>query len=679
MTSRPRWNWRPIRILLFGRSRKSLRRRLKFSALGVVLACCLAVAGFVGSAVIDMPPLVERPQRGGLLLLSADGEVIAARGGYTGVPLDFAEIPSHLVDAVLAVEDRRFFDHGGFDARGIARAAIANIRVGSIKEGGSTITQQLAKLMYLTPKRTLRRKIQEFVFAIRLERSLSKPQILASYLDRVYLGAGVYGVRAAARRYFGKPVSQLTLAEAAMLAGLIKAPSVYAPTANPVAAGTRADQVLKAMVEAGLLDPDKRERARTEIGDLAGGINANTGSGYFIDWIAGRPAIPELQAHGDIEIATTLMPALQRIAEDTVTEHLLKHGESGNVSQAALVAMTPEGAIVAMVGGHDYGASQYNRASQAARQPGSAFKLFVYLAALESSITPDTVVFDNPLSIDGWRPVNFSGKYLGAMTVRDAFAKSINTTAAELGVRVGVHKVAQLGHRLGIRSDLREEASLVLGTSEVTLLELTAAYAAMANGGNLVRPHGIKRISRHGSELFDRGPTAPQEVLSPMVWARGIELLQAVIRDGTGRGALLERQVAGKTGTSQRHRDAWFIGFTEELVVGVWVGNDNNTPMTRISGGTLPTRIWRDFIQTAYANNNVPRTSNGVGIFARAYAMRAPEQQLDSRSGIGVLERTRDMQTRPAPSSPPAQAASGFWKRLSNDFRRFGDAISSLF
>jgi 1A family penicillin-binding protein len=604
--------------------------------------------------------------------MSAEGKVFAARGGYAGVPLDFAEIPSHLVDAVLAVEDRRFFDHEGIDIRGIARAAFANIRAGGIREGGSTITQQLAKLMYLTPKRTLRRKIQEFVLAIRLEHRLTKTQILASYLDQVYLGAGVYGVRAAARRYFGKPVSQLTLAEASMLAGLIKAPSVYAPTTNPVAAGTRADRVLEAMAEAGFLGPDKQDRARAEIGDLARSIDANVGSGYFIDWIADRPTISELRAHGDIEIATTLVPVLQRVAEDTVADHLLKHGELGNVGQAALIAMTPDGAIVAMVG-------EYNRASQAARQPGSAFKLFVYLAALESSITPDTVVFDSPLSIDGWRPVNFSGRYLGAMTARDAFAKSINTTAAELGVRVGVHRVARLGHRLGIRSNLREEASLVLGTSEVTLLELTAAYAAMANGGNLVRPYGIERISRHGHELFDRSPTVPQEVLSPRVCAPGIELLQAAVRDGTGRNALLERQVAGKTGTSQRHRDAWFIGFTEELVVGIWVGNDNNAPMTGVSGGTLPAHIWRDFIRSAYAANSVPKTINGVGIFERAYGLRAPEHHLDARSSVGVLERTRGMQSRHARSSPPAQPASGCWERLSNDFKRMGDVILSLF
>ncbi len=585
------------------RRRGFWRTALRWAAVSFIWGS-LALAGLIGWYVLDLPDpdMLAGDRKGSVTVLAADGSVLATYGELHGTPLHYEDLPPALIQAVLATEDRRFFSHPGVDLRGIARAAWANLRAGGVVEGGSTITQQLAKNLFLTPERSFKRKIQEALLALWLERRFTKQELLAIYFNRVYLGSGTYGADAAARRYFGKPVGELNLAECAMIAGLLKAPSRFNPASDAAAARARTAEVIDNMVEAGFIDASAAEGAKLAPLDLVGPRLAGGSARYAADWVVSRASDYIGTVAGDIVITTTIDSTMERAAGDVLSSALAGEGAERNAHQGALVAMAPDGAVLAMVGGADYSTSQFNRAVQAQRQPGSAFKLFVYLAALESGMRPDDVVIDQPVTIQGWSPGNFNGEYQGAVTLRQALADSINTVAADTAWRVGIKNVVGVAHRLGITAELPSLPSLALGATEVNPLELTAAYAALANQGNIAWPYVITRIAtRDGQVLYQRPEMPQQRVLDPAVVAAMVDMLQANIQFGTGHAAAIDRPAAGKTGTSQDFRDAWFVGFTRNIVTGVWVGNDDNSPMNRVTGGGLPAHIWSAFMVRAEA------------------------------------------------------------------------------
>jgi len=572
---------------------------LKWSVIaGIWGAVALSVV--VAWYAYDLPDInkLDVPARkASITLTDADGREITTYGDIYGDPLRLADVPPYLVQAIVATEDRRFFGHLGFDPVALVRAVVANVRAGRVRQGGSTLTQQLAKNVFLKPDRTLRRKVQELLLAFWLEANFTKEQIFTLYINRVYLGSGTFGVDAAARRYFGKSARNVSLHEAAVLAGLLKAPSRYSPLRSRKAAEDRARVVLGTMVAAGFLDLPTAKRAAGQRLRLAAGMKRSNAARYFTDWALERVAGFAGRRGIDLIVRTTMDARLQRLAEQRLRATLAKNGKARRVSQAALVSMSPDGAVRALVGGRDYGTSQYNRAFQAQRQPGSAFKLFVYLAAMENGLTPDDQFIDGPLRIGKWKPRNYGGTFLGSVTMREAAARSINTVAVQVSERVGRGKVIDAARRLGITSPLKSHPSLALGASEVSLVELTAAYGVIANGGVAVWPHGISEIrERGGRVLYRRTDGAAAQVVDPVAVQRVNDLLRAVVSWGSGKAANLNRPAAGKTGTSQDFRDAWFVGYTGELVTGVWMGNDDNSSMKRVTGGSLPARLWRDFM-----------------------------------------------------------------------------------
>jgi penicillin-binding protein 1A len=533
-----------------------------------------------------------------ITLVDIEGRTIAKRGAGAGRLVELDELPPYLPKAVLAIEDRRFYEHMGVDVFGVARALFANWEAGRVVQGGSTITQQLAKNLFLTPERTFGRKVEEALLAAWLEMKFSKDQILTLYLNRVYFGAGAFGVEAAARRYFAKSATDVTLAEAAMLAGLLKAPSRFAPTSNRDAAEARAKLVLEAMEEAGFIDRRQRMAADLEAMPVSGRPQT-TGSSYFADFAYEQASDLIAAPQADLIVETTLDLGMQRAAEETVLRHLDAEGEALNAGQAALVALDTKGAIRVMVGGRSYAESQFNRAVQAQRPPGSAFKPFIFLAALERGYTPDTMVLDAPVTMKNWKPENYEKSYEGEVSLTRAFARSLNSVAVRLILETGSKEAVEVARRLGIVSPLKAQPALALGASETNLLELTGAYAPFANGGLAARPYAVNRIlTRDGDVLYDRASPAPQDVMSP-VHATGMAMMmEATVEGGTAKRARLsDRPAAGKTGTSQDFRDAWFIGFTRGLVAGVWTGNDNNAPMKKVTGGSLPSVIWHDFME----------------------------------------------------------------------------------
>ena len=563
----------------------------------------IALAAVVAWYAHDLPDIanIEKAslRKPVVTMLAADGSVLARYGEVHGQPVQVRDLPPHLPRAFLAIEDRRFYQHPGVDVIGVVRAAVRNVAAGRIRQGGSTITQQLAKNLFLTRERTMRRKIQETLLAFWLEHKFTKDQILSIYLNRVYFGAGAYGVDAAARRYFGRSARQVTLFQAAVLAGLVKAPSRDNPIANPKRAAARANLVLSGMAREGWIDARTAGRVRRDNVELGPRHKRATGTRYFTDWVLDLVDDYIGYHGGDLVIKTTLDPRLQGLAQSQLQHTITKNG-ARKVGQGALVAMTPDGAVRAMVGGRDYRQSQYNRATQARRQPGSAFKLFVYLAALESGARPSDIVSDQPITVNGWTPRNYGGKHRGAVTFREGAARSSNTVAVALAERAGRDRVIQTARRLGITAPLRRDPSLALGAHEVTLLELAAAYAVVANEGLGVWPHGIEAIEDgQGRVLFRREGGGPGRVIEARDVASLNDLFTAVVGWGTGKAAKLGRPAAGKTGTSQGNRDAWFVGYTPDLVAGVWFGNDDFTPMKGVTGGTLPASMWRDFMRAA--------------------------------------------------------------------------------
>ena len=523
-----------------------------------------------------------------ITLLAADGTPIARNGAIVDRPVKATELPLHVKQAFLAIEDRRFYSHLGIDPRGLLRAFWSNATGSGIMQGGSTITQQLAKFTFLTPERSLTRKGREMLIAFWLEGWLTKDEILERYLSNVYFGDNVYGLRAASLHYFYRQPERLTLSQATMLAGLVQAPSRLAPTKNPERAAKRAKLVLNAMVAAGFLDAAKARATPIPLLDVRTRDNLPTGT-YFADW-----AIPQARAltesgYADVRITTTLDARLQNIARNVIARSPL-----GN-AQVAMVAMRPNGEVVAMVGGRSYKSSTFNRAVQARRQPGSTFKLFVYLAALRSGMNPDSIVADTPINEGPYRPKNSGGSYRGDISLAQAFARSSNVASVRLYNEVGGKAVARAARDLGIKSPLTLDPSLALGSSGVTLIELTAAYAGVSANTWPVAPRAFKAEEQGWIEWLFSGEKSFDGRTHRML----LELLGGVVTDGTGRAAGLAIPAYGKTGTSQDNRDALFIGFAGDLVVGVWIGNDNNTPLWGVNGGGLPARIWRDFMAQA--------------------------------------------------------------------------------
>lgn len=570
--------------------------------------CAVGVAAVLAYFAADLPStegLWRQERTHAVTLVDVNGRVIARRGIDSGLPVTLKDVPAFVPQAVLASEDRRFYSHFGLDLWGLGRAAWVNMNAGRVIQGGSTITQQLAKNLFLRPERTLGRKIQEALLAVYLEMSYSKDEILTLYLNRVYFGAGAYGIDAASRRYFNKPASRLTLVEAAILAGLLKAPTRYSPVNGFELAQERASIVLQGMVLTNAITPAQRDDALRTRPKLA--TSAETqGNQYFVDWVmerlpglVGRPKV-------DLTVQTTLDLELQRMAEDAVLKTLRAKARP-NV-QGALIAMTTQGAVRAMVGGRSYVGSEFNRATQAKRQPGSAFKPFVFLAALEAGRTPATKVVDAEVTYRGWTPANFSQKHEGEMTMAEALAKSVNTVAVRLCLEVGPETVARAARRMGIVSDLSPVPSLALGTSEVTLSELVSAYVPFATGGRKAVAHGVTRIATiDGDVLYERSGSGLGNAISADAAGAMNRMLIKSIREGTGKAAALaNRPSAGKTGTSQDFKDAWFIGYTRQMVTGVWTGSDANLPMDNENrGGTLPAVIWKTFMDGATAGQPV--------------------------------------------------------------------------
>lgn len=588
---------------------RTLLGNIAYGAVVLGLWGMIAFGGLLfwyGLNLPDTSGLYDMRHTPSISIVATDGEVLSHRGDLTGGFTSVADLPPHVPLAVLATEDRRFYRHFGVDPIGLARAMVVNWRAGAYVQGGSTITQQLAKNVFLKPERTLSRKIEEMVLAVWLELRFTKDEILTLYLNRVYFGGGAYGLEAASERYFRKPARALTLPEAAMLAGLLKAPSRYSPTNDIDLARERARIVLQNMVAAGYIAPEDAQLGSTAPASLQG-YAARGSINYFVDWIA--EALPDYagKPDTDVRVMATIDPDLQREAERLIADMLASEGAGLDVSQAALVAMTPDGAVRAMVGGRSYVQSQFNRAVQAKRQPGSAFKPIVYLTAMERGYTPDTQRIDRPVTYGGWSPSNYSGRFEGDMTLRTALAKSINTVAVQLAHEVGVRNVIATARRLGLQDEMPPNLSIALGTGSVNLLELTAAYAAFANGGYGVIPHGIEEVrAESGEELYRRQGSGIGRIADQRSIAYMNNMMKAVMVYGTGRNSTLpDRPVAGKTGTSQDFRDAWFIGYSADLVVGVWVGNDDGKPMKNVTGGTLPARIWHAFMT---------RTQEGVPV-----------------------------------------------------------------
>jgi penicillin-binding protein 1A len=527
-----------------------------------------------------------------LLILSDDGRPIARRGAIKESPVDVTKLDPLTPAAFVAIEDRRFYRHWGIDPRGIGRAMVANMRAGSVRQGGSTITQQLAKTNFLSSDRSFKRKAQEVIIAFWLEAWLTKDEVLSRYLSSVYFGDGVYGLRAAARHYFNRDPEKLNLAQSAMLAGMVQAPSRLTPTRNLALAQERSKLVLGAMADTGVIT--RARASRTSLARPIGrGSKVPTGT-YFADWVA--PAAQQAfdADFGEVRVTTTLDRTLQRLAVRAIGR-----AQIGG-AQAALVAMRPDGRVVAMVGGKSYKDSPFNRATQARRQPGSAFKLFVYLAAMRAGWTPDSVIEDKPITIRGWSPVNNDGVYRGEITLREAFARSSNAATVRLSEAVGRGNVIRAARDLGITSPLPNNPSIALGTAGVSLLELTSAYAAVASGRYPVTARGLPLAERdEGLAAFfrGRGVLDDRRDRAPM-----LDLLYAAANNGTGRRAALAVPTFGKTGTTQENRDAVFVGFAGDLVVGVWVGRDDDKSLgKRFSGGTVPAQIWRNFMVSAIA------------------------------------------------------------------------------
>jgi penicillin-binding protein 1A len=590
----------------------------KGSTLGKILKYALgaAVLGLVGLIIAvviamqslpDYDELAKRNDLGQMIRVrAADGSVLVTMGPSFGRWLPYEKIPATMRAAMISVEDKRFRSHFGVDPIGMARSVKVRLDSGHWKQGGSTITQQLARNIFLTNSRTFGRKVKEGVLALALERKFTKDQILELYLNRVYFGGGAYGIDAASRTFFGHGADQLSLSEAAIIAGLVKAPSNYSPTADVDAARGRAGVVIQSMVDNGFLSPAAAASADPANIRVQPAAKQNSAR-YFTDW-----ALPQLDTLIDetkepIDVWTTLDPRMQVAADQAINANA-----PGGV-QGALVSIDRDGAVRAMVGGRDYVSSIYNRATQAQRQPGSAFKLFVYLSALEAGKKPTDVIVDEPFEVDGWRPRNSTRSFAGPVTLREAFSRSINTISAKIGAELGFGTIADMARRFGVGTNISTYPSMVLGTSDVRLIDMTRAFASVGNRGVSVMPYAIRKVVSADGRLLYQHETAEERVLvAPWVAAGMTDLLQSAVLSGTGRAAQIGRPVAGKTGTTTSNKDGWFIGFSSGLTTGVWMGRDDARPIAGLQGGTAPARAFADFMRVAVANRPVEQFQTQV-------------------------------------------------------------------
>ena len=622
------------------RRRRGILGRLVYWCFILGIWAVLGGAGTVAYQATRLPPIDQlavpkRPPN--IAIRGDDGSPLANRGDTGGAAVKLADLPPYLPKAFVAIEDRRFYKHWGIDPAGIARALVANALHRGGVQGGSTLTQQLAKNVFLTQERTLSRKVQEAILAVWLEHKYTKDQILELYLNRVYFGSGSYGVEAAALHYFGHGAAKVSVAEAAMLAGLMKAPTKLAPNRNPQGAVDRAAQVVAAMRDEGYITPAAAADALAHPAHAVkehGSGDVNYAADYVMDMLDDTVGAVE----EDIVVTTTISPALEAAGERAIGDTLNKGGARYGVSQGALVSIAPDGAIKALIGGRDYADSQFDRAVSAKRQPGSSFKPFVYLSALEAGLTPDTVREDGPITIKGWHPENYSREYFGPVSLTKALSLSLNTVAVRLGVEVGPKTVVATAHRLGITSELQPNASIALGTSEVSPLELTSAYAPFANGGIAVQPHIITKVrTTAGKVLYQRRNSALGRAVDPTYVGMMNAMMEETLLTGTAHKAELPGwQAAGKTGTSQDWRDAWFVGYTAKLVTGVWFGNDDGTPTRKASGGNLPVDAWSRYMKVAL-KGQVPAPLPG--------SWHAPAAPADDGGSplASLLERTKTL------------------------------------
>jgi penicillin-binding protein 1A len=591
---------------------KLFRLGLFIAFLGV-LALGIAVS-IAYSTLPGYEELKQSPNGQMIRVRAADGTVIVSLGPSFGTWLRYNQIPAIMSDAMVSVEDRRFRSHFGVDPIGIARSISVRIQRGRFAQGGSTITQQLARNIFLTNDKTWTRKFREIILALAMERKFSKDEILELYLNRVYFGGGAYGVDAASRKFFDHPATQLSLAESAIIAGLVKAPSNYSPTADAKAAVGRANVVLGVMEKNGTITPGEARSANLSKIKFAPEPQQNSVR-YFTDW-----ALPQLdtlisESTAPIDVWTTLDLGMQRAADAAI------RANAPGGAQGALVSLDRDGAVRAMVGGTDYVTSIYNRSTQAVRQPGSAFKLFVYLAALEAGMTTESPVVDEAVDINGWKPRNSSGRYSGAINLRTAFTYSVNTVAAKIGADVGTSAIADMARRFGITTPINTHPSMVLGTSDVRLLDMTRAYAAVASKGVAVVPFGIVKVTTDKGELLYQHEADNSRVLvAPYVAAGMTDLLQTAVSVGTGKAAQIGRPTAGKTGTTSSNKDGWFMGFSSGLTTGVWMGRDDARPVKGLQGGTAPARAFAAFMKVAVAKRPIEQFDTEVTL---------PEWQLE--------------------------------------------------
>ncbi|MCG2842189.1 PBP1A family penicillin-binding protein [Sandaracinobacter sp. RS1-74] len=644
--------------------RRSVARLLLIGVIGwsaaFALLAVLGVSLAVAMSMASLPSyqeLMKSPQGQSVVIRAADGTELVTVGPSYGRWLPYNEIPAPMIEAMKAVEDRRFDWHPGVDPIGMLRAAKVNFEAGRTVEGASTITQQLARNLFLTRAQTYGRKVRELILAMAMERKYSKQQIMEAYLNRVYFGGGAYGIDAASRKFYGHPASQLDLEKAAIIAGLVKAPSRYAPTADPERARGRAKVVIVTMRESGAITPE--QAASADVDSVHFVVDRNQGDvRYFTDWVLTQLETLTDEAEEPLDVTTSLNPRHQAAAEAAAKAQPI------GGTQIAILAMRRDGAVTAMVGGRDYATSIYNRAVVARRQPGSSWKLFDYLVALEEGMTPDSAVVDEPLRIGNWSPRNSNGRYLGAMSMKQAFALSVNTVAVRLAQRFGFDSVAAMARRFGITTPISTQPAMALGASEATLIEMTAAYASIAGGGVEARPWAIQSITTaSGRTLYNREPDTPRILVAPFVAQHMTGMLRAAVETGTGRAAQIGRELAGKTGTTSSNKDGWFIGFTPDLVAGVWMGRDDAKPVRGLAGGQAPARAFAAFMSRALTGVAPTPLDDEVSVpgyavtepDAEAYGL-APGGELFDNGGQPVNPGQLDPSLRAdAPAAPPAQ------------------------
>ena len=642
-----------------GRARRTFVRMLQIGGGAALMGLvALIVAVYLQASTLPTFSELKSSPNGQMIRVHAsDGSLLVSLGPSYGEWLVYDEIPEPMKAAMVSVEDRRFRRHLGVDPIGIARSVKVRLERGRWAQGGSTITQQLARNVFLTNTRTFGRKFREWILALAMERKFSKNEILELYLNKVYFGGGSYGIDAASRRFFGHSAARLSLAEAAVIAGLVKAPSRYSPTADAEAAIDRSAVVLDTMVETGAITQAEADAAGQVRVRLAADANENSAR-YFTDW-----ALPQLETLIDetvepLDVWTTLDPAMQKAAQAAIRTTVPPG------AQGALVSLDRDGAVRAMIGGKDYVQSIYNRATQATRQPGSAFKLFVYLSALEAGYKPDDTVVDEPVTIGGWSPRNNNGRFSGPINLRTAFTYSVNTIAAKIGQDVGTAAIADMARRFGITTPVNTQPSMVLGTSDVRLIDMTRAFAAVAAKGIAIAPYGITRVTTTGGRVLYRHEADTSRVLvAPWVAAQMTDLMQSAVSAGTGRAANIGRPVAGKTGTTSSNKDGWFVGFSSGLTTGVWMGRDDARVVPGLQGGTAPARAFAQFMRVAVAKRPVEQFETQVTLpewqlepDAEAYFGDATDGRLVDEDGNPITPDARPYDEVPTPAERPEPA-----------------------